>query len=199
MAAPRFSFALDLVVCGYLIWLTSSNSSFSCFSKIAAAIYIYMIYLLWSLVSLASLFCRHNVFAASRHVNSRRRQRARCQHRLASQVTAQTCTVVQCDYSHQIRQPLLFPKLPQQSRCRQNRSRYRRLCIVPVCLHFGAPSHVNAVQPVTSQNIGLFLVRFFDARSLALFSDVYLSNVIDIEPHLAMGDYYLAYSWLYKN
>ena len=48
--------------------------------------------------------------------------------------------------------------------------------------------------PHTSQNIGLFLVRFFDARSLALFSDVYLSNVIDIEPHLAMGDYYLVYS-----
>ena len=41
---------------------------------------------------------------------------------------------------------------------------------------------------------GLFLVLFFDARSLALFSDVYFSNVIDIEPHLAMGDYYLAYS-----
>ena len=34
----------------------------------------------------------------------------------------------------------------------------------------------------------------FDARSLALFSDVYLSNVIDTEPHLAMGDHYLAYS-----
>ena len=41
--------------------------------------------------------------------------------------------------------------------------------------------------------IGLFLVRFFDARSLALFSDIYISNVIDIAPHLAMGDDYLAY------
>ena len=55
---------------------------------------------------------------------------------------------------------------------------------------------LRAAQPVTSQNIGLFLVRFFDARSLALFSDVYLSNVIDIELHLAMGDHYLAYSRL---
>ena len=53
---------------------------------------------------------------------------------------------------------------------------------------------LRAVQPVTSQNIGLILVRFFDARSLALFSDVYLNNVIGIELHLAMGDHYLAYS-----
>ena len=63
----------------------------------------------------------------TRHANSRRRQRSRCQHHLASQGTAQTCTVVQCDYSHQIRLPLLFSKLPEQFRCRQNRSRYRRL------------------------------------------------------------------------
>ena len=63
----------------------------------------------------------------TRHVNSRHRQRSRCQHHLASQGTAQTCTVVQCDYGHQIWLPLLFSKLPQQSRCRQNRSRYRRL------------------------------------------------------------------------
>ena len=63
----------------------------------------------------------------TRHVNSRHRQRSRCQRHLASQGTAQTCTVVQCDYSHQIRRPLLFSKLPQQSRCRQNWYRYRRL------------------------------------------------------------------------
>ena len=54
------------------------------------------------------------------------------------------------------------------------------------------PSNIlRAVQPVTSQNIGLILVRFFNASSLALFSDM-----IDIEPHLAMGDHYLAYSGL---
>ena len=76
--------------------------------------------------------CRH-LFAdmlrvrRTRHVNSRHRQRSRCQHHLASHGTAQTCTVVQCDYSHQIRLPLLFSKLPQQSRYRQNRSRHRRL------------------------------------------------------------------------
>ena len=55
---------------------------------------------------------------------------------------------------------------------------------------------LRAVPPHTSQNIGLFLVRFFDARSLALFSDVYLSKVIDIELHLVMGDHYLVYSGL---
>ena len=57
--------------------------------------------------------CRH-LFAnmlrvrRTRHVSSRHRQRSRCQHHLASHGTAQTCTVVQCDYSHQIRLPLLF-------------------------------------------------------------------------------------------
>ena len=57
--------------------------------------------------------CRH-LFAnmlrvrRTRHANSRHRQRSRWQHHLASQGTAQTCTVVQCDYSHQIRLPLLF-------------------------------------------------------------------------------------------
>ena len=61
--------------------------------------------------------CRH-LFAdmlrvrRTRHVNSRHRQRSRRQHHLASQAMAQTCTVVQCDYSHQIRLPLLFSKLP---------------------------------------------------------------------------------------
>ena len=57
--------------------------------------------------------CRH-LFAnmlrvcRTRHVNSRHRQRSRCQHHLASRGTAQTCTVVQCDFSYQIRLPLLF-------------------------------------------------------------------------------------------
>ena len=88
-------------LCSYLILLASSNSSFSCLSKIAAAIY-----LTCTLVSLASLLCRHKDFAASRHVNSRHRQRSRCQHHLASQGTAQTCTVVQCDYSHSAASPL---------------------------------------------------------------------------------------------
>ena len=44
---------------------------------------------------------------------------------------------------------------------------------LPACLRFGAPRHVKIAKyncvPDTSQNIGLILVRFFDARSLALF------------------------------
>ena len=90
--------------------------------------------------------CRH-LFAdmirvrRTRHVNSRHRQRSRCQHHLASQGTAQTCTVVQCDYSHQIRLPLLFSKLPQQSRCL--RIGIAIAVCLPVCLRFGAPSHVK--------------------------------------------------------
>ena len=52
------------------------------------------LYIYCALVSLASLLCRHNVFTASDHANSRHRQRSHYQHRLASHGTAQTCTVV---------------------------------------------------------------------------------------------------------
>ena len=50
--------------------------------------------------------CRHLFTNMLRVRRTRHRQRSRCQHCLASQGTAQTCTVVQCDYSHQIRLPL---------------------------------------------------------------------------------------------
>ena len=52
------------------------------------------LYIYGALVSLASLLCRHNVFTASDHANSRHRQRSHYQHCLASHGTAQTCTVV---------------------------------------------------------------------------------------------------------
>ena len=105
-------------LCAYLVWLASSNSSLSCLSEIAAAIYLSC-----TLVSLLSFVCRHVTFSPHLAMLIRIVGSDRAFNTLKP-VRLYNVTV----YSHQIWRPLLFRKLPQQSRCRQSLSRYRRLC-----------------------------------------------------------------------